>query len=912
MHQTRLGGRQHRSEDAQDRPRRILVIHSDARRRARLGELLTATSSSTVEVDQTETWDERTDSKPGDSAPDCVVFGVDPPAPGCVETIEASRRAGTDGELPVVVVAGENDADLRRAVLRAGAQEFVVGSALTAERLAEAVETAIDREEATRKLRASEQLNECLMETTADCVKIFDPDGRILSVSPSGLRLMEVEEFSPALWAEWTSTWPETTQRRLKSGIERARAGQVSRFEAFCPSFKGTPRWFDVTVSPVRSFAGGPITRLLVLSRDITGHKQVEIELAERTALLRNAPVGVCLVNRDLRFVHVNETLAAINGVPVEDHIGRTVEEIVPQLWPSLELQYRRALAGEVLVNEAVTGETNAAPSKRRYWWASYYPVWVKEAVIGIGVIVLETTALKRAEQALRESEARFRAVVESTSQASWEANAEGQVVVDSPAWRAYTGQTVDEWLGQGWIDAVHPDDREAILRQWHDAVESERVLNAEYRIKSPDGGWRWTNVRAAPLRNTTGAITKWVGMNLDITSRKAVEEALREADRRKDEFLAMLGHELRNPLAAIRNAAEILELTTIEDPRLQRIRGVLQRQSSHMTRLIDGLLEVSRVARGKIVLERELVDLRSVVEEVLRDTDDELMSRHFELKVDAASEPVWVSGDSVRLTQVVDNLVGNAIKFTGEQGRITVTVRRKGKFAAVTVQDTGVGIQPNMLSKIFEPFHQETKDIARAAGGLGLGLALVKALVELHEGTVEAHSAGPGRGAEFVVRLPLASPPTTAPEPERRPRPQAHRILIVEDNADAAQMLRTILEARDHDVRCAGTGPEALEALRRGEADIVLCDLGLPGMSGYDVARAVRDEEAFRDITLIAVTGYGQTDDRERTRQAGFDDHLTKPVDLRALDAALARHRGGRDGPAKPDALSTRSRSER
>ena len=385
-----------------------------------------------------------------------------------------------------------------------------------------------------------------------------------------------------------------------------------------------------------------------------------------------------------------------------------------------------------------------------------------------------------------------------------------------------------------------------------------------------------------------------------ELVDRRRVEDALREANARKDEFLAMLGHELRNPLAAIRSATEIMKLLAPEDAQLQRAQGVLDRQSAHMARLIDGLLEVSRIARGKIQLEETVLDARNVVGVGLQDRISQIESRGLTLTTESPNEPLWVRADQVRLVQVLDNLIGNAIKFTESPGTLHVTLRKEGDDAVIRVKDTGSGIRPEMLERVFEPFQQDTHDIARPAGGLGLGLALAKGLVELQRGSIRAHSAGRGTGAEFEVRLPLVAAPSekrgvTPSTPPVTPM----RVLIVEDNPDAGQSLRDLLEVLGHQATVAVTGLEAIDVLRQHGADAVLCDLGLPGMSGYGVARAVRGDATLKRTPLVALTGYGQAEDRERTASAGFDAHLTKPVDVESLNQVLSRFEGRKLGNA-------------
>jgi CheY-like chemotaxis protein len=307
------------------------------------------------------------------------------------------------------------------------------------------------------------------------------------------------------------------------------------------------------------------------------------------------------------------------------------------------------------------------------------------------------------------------------------------------------------------------------------------------------------------------------------------------------------------------------------------------------MTGLIDGLLEVSRIARGKIRLDCESLDVREVIETIVQDQTTQITARRLVLDVELPRHPLWVWGDRVRLAQVFDNLIGNAIKFTDAADTIQVSLGEEDGCAAVRVRDTGVGIRAPMLPRLFDPFQQETQDIARAAGGLGLGLALAKGLVELHNGSISAHSDGPGTGAEFVVRLPLTSLHARNEPGERRPDVAPRRVLIVEDNRDAGETLRDLLEVLGHHATLVETGFDALHVLHRQGVDVVLCDLGLPGMSGYELVQAVRADVSLRETPLVALTGYGQPDDRRRTADAGFDEHLTTPVDLASLTGVLA-----------------------
>jgi signal transduction histidine kinase/ActR/RegA family two-component response regulator len=369
--------------------------------------------------------------------------------------------------------------------------------------------------------------------------------------------------------------------------------------------------------------------------------------------------------------------------------------------------------------------------------------------------------------------------------------------------------------------------------------------------------------------------------------------ERLQEADRRKDEFLAVLAHELRNPLAPLGNAVQVLGLQGSDPATVEWVRGLLDRQVRHMTRLVEDLLDVSRISRGKIILRRERLDLARLVREAVEDRLASITDAGLLLSVDLPPGPVWVDGDSTRLDQVVGNLLQNAMKFTEQGGAISVrlAVEEGGGGAAVTVHDTGVGIEAALLTRVFDTFMQADRSLERSRGGLGLGLALVKGLVGLHGGEVQAASAGVGRGAEFTVRLPLAAEAAPPAETLAQPRPAARslRILLIEDDRDSAESLKLLLELYGHHARFTLTGPEGVAAARQQPPDVVLCDLSLPGMSGYAVAAALRAEPALAATRLIAVSGHGSDADQQRCREAGFDLHVTKPVDPTLLQELLA-----------------------
>ncbi len=385
----------------------------------------------------------------------------------------------------------------------------------------------------------------------------------------------------------------------------------------------------------------------------------------------------------------------------------------------------------------------------------------------------------------------------------------------------------------------------------------------------------------------------------LDITERKRAEDSLRElnrqldeSDRRKSEFLAMLSHELRNPLAPIRNSIYLLERAAPDSEQATRAREVVRRQTEHLTRLVDDLLDITRISHGKIPLDRSKVDLREIVRKTTDDLHPVFTHASIHLRVDhVTAGPIWIDADGTRIAQLLTNLLNNAMKFTPSGGTVRVSVGARDSRAELSVADDGVGMNPNDIEHMFEPFAQADHSLARSKGGLGLGLPLVKSIAELHGGSVEARSEGIGQGAEFCVRLPLAEPGPRSDEPRHLgPAATPQTILIIEDNVDGAQSLADLLEMQGHRVRVAHDGQSGIALAREVQPDVILCDLGLPDVDGYDVARMLQRDGSLRGTRLVALSGYAQPEDRQRARDAGFDAHLAKPVELDTLLTVLAK----------------------
>ena len=380
-----------------------------------------------------------------------------------------------------------------------------------------------------------------------------------------------------------------------------------------------------------------------------------------------------------------------------------------------------------------------------------------------------------------------------------------------------------------------------------------------------------------------------------EVAERTRVEMALKEADRHKDEFLAVLAHELRNPLAPIRNAVEIMRRSALTDPQLAWSRDVVERQVKHLTRLVDDLLDVSRITRGNINLSREPVAITTIVARAIETIQPLIAEQRHELTVDVPEQSLEVEGDLTRLTQVLGNLLNNAAKYTDPGGSIAVSAQRVGTDVELSVRDNGIGIPPELLPRLFQLFTQVDGAAHRAQGGLGIGLALVRQLIQMHGGSVTAYSQGPGRGSEFLIRLPLRlrghrDPAPSTGQPPSPVERRGHRILLADDNRDALDSLATLLQCDGHEVHTAADGAEALEVAASCHPDVVLLDIGMPKLDGYEVARRIRAEPWGKDAVLIALTGWGQDEDRRRSREVGFDSHLVKPLDPEALSTLLAR----------------------
>jgi PAS domain S-box-containing protein len=575
-------------------------------------------------------------------------------------------------------------------------------------------------------------------------------------------------------------------------------------------------------------------------------------------------------------------------------------------IWAALRFGPRGAsTATVVIVLLAVWGVTrNLGPFRSESLSASL--LWL-QFFVGAAALTGLTLAAVVAERAqaralARESETRFSTLAQAVPGILFTNTPDGLTDFTNQQFYDYTGMPPEGANGYGWIDAVHPDDVERTRRQWQACVGAGQSYELELRFRGKDGNYRWFLARAVPLRDDHGCIMKWFGTCIDIDKQKGAEQALREADHRKDEFLAMLAHELRNPLTPIVNALGVIGLRGGDRHQAAVwANDLLERQVGHLVRLVDDLLDVSRITRGVITLRKETVDLAPIVNQSVELVRPLIQARRHELTVVLPAETVRVEADPTRLVQIVANLLSNAAKYTEPGGRIGLSVERQGNEMVLRVTDNGIGIAPNLLPHVFDLFVQAEPSLARSEGGLGIGLTLVRRLAEMHGGRVTAQSGGPHQGSEFVVCLPalpeacLDVPATGSTEESASAEPL--RVLVVDDNADAADSMVMLLRMQGHEVDAAYDGATALETARARRPQVVLLDIGLPILSGYEVARRLRGQGGADSLLLVALTGYGHEESRRQARAAGFDHFLVKPVDPAELTQLLATMANGTSG---------------
>jgi PAS domain S-box-containing protein len=520
--------------------------------------------------------------------------------------------------------------------------------------------------------------------------------------------------------------------------------------------------------------------------------------------------------------------------------------------------------------------------------------------ICGAVNVFVDSAVREHREAALRHSEERYRSLVAATASVAWTTDARGAFVTPQESWERYTGQPWEEHREYGWAAALHPDDRERILRTWLAATRERSLYATQGRLQHVSGQYRHFDVRSVPVVEASGKVREWVGIITDVQERREAElalaaarEAAEAASRAKDEFLALLSHELRNPLAPIVTALQLLKLRG--DGARTPEHAIIERQVLHVTRLVDDLLDVSRIIRGRIELRKQVISTADVIAQAIEMAAPLIEQRGHRLLVDAPST-LWVDVDVVRFAQVLSNLLTNAAKYTPAGGQIEINAKEVDEEVAISVRDNGVGLPQDVLDRIWDPFYQGYRSVNRSQGGLGLGLALVKSLVELHGGRVAARSEGANRGCEFAVKIPRAavtneanSQCQAATAPADSGHPAVWRLLVVDDNCDSADSLAEYLRELGHEVFVAYDPPRALASARDFPFDVAFLDIGLPVMDGYELMQRLRQLSTGRSVRFFAFTGYAQERLHKQTSDPGFDGYFVKPVDPAIIARALA-----------------------
>ncbi|MBA3351672.1 MAG: PAS domain S-box protein [Blastocatellia bacterium] len=652
--------------------------------------------------------------------------------------------------------------------------------------------------------------------------------------------------------------------------------------------------------------AQGEVTGAITSFIDITERKRVEEKLREsdarKTAMFETTLDSIISIDHEGTIIEFNAAAERTFGHRREDVLGRELAEVIippayrerhwqgmahylatgegPILNKRLELSALRADGTEFPVEFAVTSiPTDGQPQFTAY--------------------LRDITERRQMEEKVRESEERFRTLANSISQLAWTADEKGYIYWYNQRWYDYTGTTLEEMQGWGWKKVYHPDHIDRVVNRLQHSWDSGEVWEDTFPLRGRDGKYRWFLSRALPIRNADGKVVQWFGTNTDVTAERQMADELgqlaadlSETDRRKTEFLAMLAHELRNPLAPIRNALEIMRLTE-GNASTSAAAAMMERQVGQLVRLVDDLLDVSRISRGKIELRTGRIELASSVNHAVEAARPSCESGGVELKATLPKPPIYLNGDPARLSQIIGNLLNNACKFTDRGGRIDLDVERTNGHAVIRVRDTGIGIAESQIPYVFDMFVQADTSLERTSGGLGIGLTLVRNLVELHRGTVEVSSEGLGRGSEFIVRLPIldesyAAETSQEPANDNATAVLKRRVLVVDDNVDSAESLAMLMKLAGNEVEMAHDGLEAVRLALEFRPDVVLLDIGLPKLNGYEAGRKIREQPSGSEIILIALTGWGQEEDRRKSKEAGFNAHIVKPVDHPELNKLL------------------------
>jgi PAS domain S-box-containing protein len=769
-----------------------------------------------------------------------------------------------------------------------------------------------------------DNIGEWMFESSPDCVKLLDTNGQLLAMNANGMCAMEIDDFSGLCGADWHSLWPEDSHADIQEALNTARNGESARFNAFCPTGKGTPKWWDVIVTPVRDDAGR-IQKLLSVSRDVTAIHQAEDDRMHMAAQLRlaldAAELGTWNLDPAMQTLATDKQFRTIFGLDTD---RADYETALLAIHPHDRDRVRVAVEAATRLDQPVPYNIEyrvVHPNGAIRWVAAKGQASVQNqgfqsSMSSLNGMVMDITEQKQADE---ERNALLHKLQAANNQMA-------DIFQCAPAFMCvlHGSDHVFELANKRYLDLISKRDIVGMsVRHALPEVEGQgffELFDEVYQTGKPFTG---SNVRLAvqrdadqpieerfidfvclPLRNASGEVSGILVHGVDLTDRKHAEDALRrvaaelsEADRRKSEFLATLAHELRNPLAPIQNGLHVLRLAKDNPGQIEKVREMMARQVTQMVRLVDDLLDIARISNGKIELKKEPSELRKIVLSAVETSLPLIEASHHDFSISIAEEPICLYVDAARISQVLSNLLNNAAKYTPPNGRIALSAHIESGKAVLSVTDTGIGIQPNAFASVFNLFSQVKSETDRGQGGLGIGLSLVRRLVEMHGGTVSVASPGAHLGSTFTVCLPLldvadVNETVIAGDPEAAfvVRHKKLRVLVVDDNTDAADSLATLLEISGHTIRIANDGSQALQLAGDFRPDVAFLDIGLPGMNGYELARALRSTPGMEKMLLIALTGWGAEADQKQAHLAGFDQHLTKPANLDAVDRLLSQ----------------------
>lgn len=761
----------------------------------------------------------------------------------------------------------------------------------------------------------SEHLLEAL-ETISDAFYSIDQNWQFTYLNHQAKQLLDRRShclIGKNLWEEF----PETVGSIFEESYRRAVVEQVTvSFEAFYPAHD---RWYRGRVYPIAS-------GLAVYFQDVTGQKIVEAaflqheqtaehRLTEIEVLYATAPIGLCFIDTKLRFGRINDRLAEINGISAAEHIGKTLREMLPDMADELEPLYQQVIqTGVPLERLEVHGANAAQPGVERDWLLSLYPLkaGTNDQVWGINVMVDEITERTQAAAALIRANGILRSVIDGTKDVIFVKDLQGRYVLANSTAADWLGTTVDAILGQDDTTLFSAEKAQQIQQIDRQVMEmGQSITYEEETLKQ--GSLRSLLSTKYPWRDAEGNILGMIGILQDISDRNQAEleqerllqqeqfarEQAEKANRIKDEFLAVLSHELRSPLNPILGWSKLLQRGKLDPAKTKEALASIERNAQLQSQLIEDLLDISRILQGKLVLTMTPVDLSTMTRAALETGRSAAETKNIQVQTIFSPNVGKVSGDASRLQQIVWNLLSNAIKFTSEGGRVEVRLMQSDRYAQIQVSDTGKGISPDFLPYIFEHFRQEDGATTRKFGGLGLGLAIVRQLVELHGGEIFVESPGEGQGATFTIQLPLLQTTELVDDVASVLPPLAEaisltglKILVVDDELDSRGFITFVLEQAGAEIVAFSSATEALQSIQQVQPDLLVSDIGMPEMDGYMLIDCIRRQlpPPFQNLLAIALTAYAGEANEQKVLQAGFQRHLAKPVDPGELVMAIAQ----------------------